>query len=122
MAAIWVLLYVATNPVWYQKLQEEVAIVVEQYRTDPSQKAWEVLSTLTMEAWEKGFPVLQLCLHETLRFTNQTSMYRMNTSGRDIPIGDTGEVVPKGAYVVRNGCGSRSKNQWLTIQTLGSAN
>ncbi|CAN8102735.1 unnamed protein product [Discula destructiva] len=99
MAFVWIPLYVATNRVWYKKLQDEVAGVVEHHRTDPSQQAWDVLSTLTLEAWEKEFPVLQLCLHETLRFTNQTSMYRRNTSGRDIPIGKTGEVIPPGAYV-----------------------
>lgn len=107
MAATWLPLYVATNRRWYGLLEHEVLGVVARHREDPGQTSWEVLSTLPLEAWERDFPVLQLCLHETLRFTDQTAMYRKNTSGRDIPLGKTGEVIPRDAYVVSQDEGRR---------------
>lgn len=100
MAINWIPLYLATNRRWRDLLRDEILDAVSRHRRAPEQTAWDVLATLGLEAWEADFPVLQLCLRETLRFTAQTSMYRKNTSGHDIIIGKTGEVIPRDAYVV----------------------
>lgn len=100
IAACYVPSFVMTNEKWYKKLQDEVDGVVARHRKTPSQTTAEVLATLPLSSWEEEFPVLQLCLHETLRFIAHNPMYRRNNSGGDIPIGKTGEVIPSESYVV----------------------
>lgn len=100
IAACYVPIYVITNAHWYGKLQEEIDSVIATHRKDSSQTSADILATLTLVDWENKFPVLQLCLHETLRFTVLNPVYRKNITGRDLPIGKTGEVIPRDSYVV----------------------
>lgn len=62
--------------------------------------AEQILGRLSLEAWESEFPVIDLCLRECIRLHVAGSAFRRNRSGKDVPIGDTGEVVPKDAYAV----------------------
>lgn len=49
--------------------------------------------------WESEFPILDCCPRETIRVAIPGTLFRKNTSEPDIPIGDTGEVIPKGSFV-----------------------
>lgn len=61
----------------------------------------DILGRLTLEQWETEFPLIGLCLRDTIRFISIPGVsMRKNMSGKDIEIGDTGEVIPKGAYAV----------------------
>ena len=93
--------YLATNEEWYKIVQKEVDSVVQKHRTRPEQSAVDVLATLNVDDWEKEFPMIELCLRETIRFQFVGTSFRKNLSGKDIQIGKTGEVVPKDAYAVR---------------------
>lgn len=58
----------------------------------------DVLASLTLQQWESEFPVIGNCLSETLRLALPGTVFRRNASGADVPIGSSGEVIPKGAY------------------------
>ncbi|KAI1427957.1 cytochrome P450 6A1 [Xylaria sp. FL1777] len=93
-------IYLTQNPEWMARLREEVDGVVAKHRTDPSQSLADVLGTLTIEEWEGEFPLIDLALRETIRFCLPGATFRKNISGHDIPIGDSGEVIPNGAYAI----------------------
>jgi len=81
------------------RLREEIDTAISRHRTSASQLRADVLGTLTIEEWEAEFPLIDLALRETIRFCLPGVTFRKNMSGRDIPIGDTGEVVPDGAFL-----------------------
>lgn len=60
----------------------------------------EVLQTLTVDDWEAEFPSIDLALRETVRFTAVGTAYRRNISGKDLPIADSGEILPSGAFTL----------------------
>jgi cytochrome P450 len=72
--------------------------VVARRQTSPNQTATDVLDTLPLDAWEAEFPMIDMCLRESIRLVAPGNMFRKNTSGRDIPIGKSGEVTPDGAF------------------------
>lgn len=82
------------------RLREEVDGVIARHRVSGSQSRADVLGTLTIEEWEAEFPLIDLALRETIRFCLPGATFRKNMSGRDIPIGDSGEVIPDGAYAI----------------------
>ncbi|KAI1269552.1 cytochrome P450 6A1 [Xylariaceae sp. FL1019] len=90
--------FLTQNPEWMAKLRGEVEEAVTRHRTSPSQSRADVLGTLSIEEWESEFPLIDLALRETIRFSLPGTSFRKNVSGRDVPIGDTGEVVPNGAF------------------------
>ena len=59
----------------------------------------EQLSQLPLEAWESEFPVLDLCLRDSIRLQLLGAALRRNVSGKDIPIDVGDEVIPNGAFV-----------------------
>ncbi|KAI1296336.1 cytochrome P450 6A1 [Xylaria venustula] len=93
-------LFLTQNPEWMARLREEVDGVVAKHRTSPSQSTADVLGGLTIEEWEGEFPLIDLALRETIRFCLPGATFRKNMSGHDIPIGDSGEVIPDGAYAI----------------------
>ncbi|KAI1126849.1 cytochrome P450 6A1 [Nemania abortiva] len=93
-------LFLTQNPEWMARLREEVDGVVAQHRTSPSQSCADVLGTLTIEEWESEFPLIDLALRETIRFCLPGATFRKNMSGHDIPIGESGEVIPDGAFAI----------------------
>ncbi|KAI0799377.1 cytochrome P450 6A1 [Xylaria sp. FL0064] len=93
-------LFLTQNPEWMARLREEVDGVVAKHRTSPSQSCADVLGTLTIEEWESEFPLIDLALRETIRFCLPGATFRKNNSGHDIPIGESGEVIPNGAYAI----------------------
>ncbi len=93
-------MFLTQNPEWMARLREEVDGVVAKHRTSPSQSCADVLGTLTIEEWEGEFPLIDLALRETIRFCLPGATFRKNMSGHEIPIGESGEVIPDGAYVI----------------------
>ncbi|KAI1179586.1 cytochrome P450 6A1 [Nemania sp. FL0916] len=93
-------IFLTQNPEWMGLLRGEVDGVVARHRQNDSQSTADVLGTLDVDAWESEFPLIDLALRETIRFCLPGATFRKNTSGRALPIGDTGEVVPAGAYAI----------------------
>lgn len=96
----WMFVYLATNRYWYDQVRAEVDGVVEKHRKSPDQSRLDVLSSLTIENWESDFPLIDLCLRECIRFQLVGTAFRKNISGKDVPIGKAGEVVPRDAFAV----------------------
>jgi len=94
ISAAWLIIYLASNPEWYTKFQQEVDGVVAKHRKTPDQSPTDILGTLTVEEWESEFPWIDLGLRETIRFQMVGAAFRKNISGKEIPIGKTGEVIP----------------------------
>ncbi|KAI0203162.1 cytochrome P450 6A1 [Astrocystis sublimbata] len=92
--------FLTQNPEWMARLREEVDGVIAKHRSAPSQSRADVLGSLTIEEWEGEFPLIDLALRETIRFCLPGATFRKNTSGKDIPIGTSGEVIPDGAYAI----------------------
>ncbi|KAH8742415.1 cytochrome P450 [Diaporthe sp. PMI_573] len=106
---LWLLTFLAHLPEWRGKCRDEVLRVVaahQSQRPSPSsgagsgpRTAERVLASLTLQGWESEFPIIGNCLRETLRLCLPGTVFRRNVSGADVPIGDSGEVIPQGAYV-----------------------
>lgn len=91
----------AQDAEWLDRVKREVDHVVARHGADDGgQSAADVLDTLDIEAWETEFPIIDLCLRETIRLQLTGAAFRKNTSGANVPIGDRGEVIPPGAYAV----------------------
>ncbi|EXK77807.1 hypothetical protein FOQG_17493 [Fusarium oxysporum f. sp. raphani 54005] len=96
--AAWVLCRLAADAGWAQRVRAEVDSAVAKHRTHPEQTALDVLRELTVDDWESDFPTTNLCLQESIRLQTVGAAFRKNMSRRDVPIGNTGEVVPKGGF------------------------
>ncbi|KAM0426838.1 hypothetical protein ACHAQK_012274 [Fusarium lateritium] len=97
--ASWLPIFLTQYPEWKEKATAEVDGVVGRHRTSPDQSPADVLDTLSLEEWETEFPIIGMCLRESIRLVVPGTMFRKNTSGSDIPIGTTGQVIPNGAFV-----------------------
>jgi len=95
----WLLVLLASNPTWQAHCRAELNQTLSKHRTSPVQSPSDILDTLTLEDWESSFPALDACLRETMRLAMPGAVFRKNTSGADVAIGATGEVVPDGSYV-----------------------
>ncbi|KAG7108483.1 Cytochrome monooxygenase claM like protein [Verticillium longisporum] len=96
--AAWVLVKLAQNDQWTARVRNEVDAIAVRYRKYHGQPTTEVLGTLTLDDWESEFPNIGLCFHESIRLALTGSSFRKNISGQDIPIGNSGEVIPRDAY------------------------
>jgi sterol 14-demethylase len=94
----WLLIMLVSHPQWQARCRDEVDRVVSAHRRSADQAAGDVLGDLPLQVWESEFPVLDACLREVTRLSVVSAVFRKNTSGRDLPIGDTGEVIPAGSY------------------------
>ncbi|KAI1424707.1 cytochrome P450 [Xylaria sp. FL1777] len=97
-AVTWLMVFLANSPEWQEKCRAEADLVISTHRKTPTHARDDVLDTMSLHLWESSFPVLYACLQETLRLTSTGTFFRKNVSGSDIPIGDTGEVIPNGSY------------------------
>lgn len=73
---------------------------LRKHRTSATQTVIDILTTLKIEHWETEFPSIDLGLRESIRLNMVGSVYRLNISGRDVPIAETGEIVPRDAYLM----------------------
>ncbi|PWY82056.1 cytochrome P450 [Aspergillus heteromorphus CBS 117.55] len=100
--ACWLLMGLATNAGWMARVRQEVDQVVTKHRKH-GQSAEQVLQALDLYTWEHEFPIIEACLLESVRLSAGLVTFRKNISSRDVPIGDTGKVIPPGAYVTYSG-------------------
>ncbi|KAF2114015.1 cytochrome P450 6A1 [Lophiotrema nucula] len=97
--AAWVMCYMATSPEWTAKCREEVRQVAAKYTKSPNAPLYRQLDDVPLEAWESEFPVVDLCLKDSIRLNLLGTAFRKNTSGRAIPTGNGNEVIPPDAFV-----------------------
>ncbi|TQN66212.1 Obtusifoliol 14-alpha demethylase [Colletotrichum shisoi] len=97
--AAWVACYLACSPEWLAKAQDEVRAAAAKYARDPSAPLRYQLDHVPLEAWESEFPVIDMCLRDSIRLNLLGTAFRKNTSGRPIPTGHGNEVIPPGAFV-----------------------
>ncbi|RAK90524.1 cytochrome P450 [Aspergillus costaricaensis CBS 115574] len=94
----WILTGLATNAYWMARARGEVDQVILRHRKD-GEGVEQVLRSLDLQTWEHEFPVLHACLLESVRLSLLLVEFRKNISTTDVQIGDTGEIIPPGAYV-----------------------
>lgn len=80
-------------------MRTEIDSVLERHG-DPGQTPHETFGRLSIDVWESEFPLIELCLRECIRLHLAGSAFRRNISGQSVPIGSTGEAIPKDAYLV----------------------
>jgi cytochrome P450 len=97
--AAWHMCYLATSPEWLAKTLDEVRSVAAKYARDPKAPLRHQLNDVPLEAWEAEFPVVDLCLRDSIRLSLLGTAMRRNISGKALPIGDGDEVIPPGAFV-----------------------
>ncbi|RKK06537.1 hypothetical protein BFJ66_g16571 [Fusarium oxysporum f. sp. cepae] len=101
--AAWLLIYLATNKTWHNKIQKEVDSVLARHGVDKrreTSKIIDILSRFGLEEWISEFPLIDLCLKETIRFQLPGTFCRKNTSGKSIIIVGSDEIIPKDAFAV----------------------
>lgn len=79
-------------------MRAEVDAAISKHRATTKQTPLEILKTLTVDDWESEFNLIDLCLRESIRLQTVGAAFRKNISKRDVVIGDTGEVIPPGAF------------------------
>ncbi|EFQ35227.1 cytochrome P450 6A1 [Colletotrichum graminicola M1.001] len=96
--AAWVLCRLAADANWAQRVRAEVESAVAKRRTRSEQTDLDVLRELTIDDWESCFPTTNLCLQESIRLHTVGAAFRKNMTDRNVPIGKTGEVIPRGGF------------------------
>lgn len=97
--AAWVLCFLACSPEWVSKIYQEICDTAAKYTRNPSAPLRKQLCDIPLEAWESEFPTVDICLRDSLRLNLAGTAFRKNTSGRDLPIPGSNEVVPANAIV-----------------------
>ncbi|XPS91751.1 Sterol 14-alpha-demethylase [Ascochyta lentis] len=97
--AAWVLCYLATSTEWLAKARDEVCAVAAKYARDPTAPLRYQLDDVPLEAWEAEFPIVDLCLKDSIRINLLGTAFRKNISGRSLPTGNGMEVIPPNAVV-----------------------
>ncbi|KAI4694749.1 hypothetical protein J4E81_006348 [Alternaria sp. BMP 2799] len=95
----WVMSYLATSPEWLAKANDEVRSNAARYAKNPNAPLLQQLDDVPVEAWEGEFPVIDMCLRDSLRLNLLGTAFRRNISGKNIPTGNGDEVIPPGAFV-----------------------
>jgi sterol 14-demethylase len=97
--AAWVLCYLATSPEWLSRAREEIRSTASQHARDPTAPLRYQLDDVPLEAWESSFPIVNLCLKDSIRLNLLGTAFRKNISGRPLPTGNGMEVIPPDAVV-----------------------
>lgn len=97
--AAWVMVRLACSPEWQSRTLEEIRTTAAKYARNPSGTLRDQLDDVPLEAWESEFPIVDLCLRDSIRLNLLGTAFRRNISGRAIPIPATNEVIPPGAFV-----------------------
>ena len=92
--------YLATSPKWQAKVKDEVRSVAAKYTKDPKLALAKQLEAVPLEAWESEFPIIDMCLRDSMRLNLASNMFRLNDSGKQVPTGNGNEVIPPGAVVI----------------------
>ncbi|KAF2846683.1 cytochrome P450 [Plenodomus tracheiphilus IPT5] len=97
--AAWVMCYLATSPDWLRRTQGEIRTTAARYARNPKASLRDQLDDVPLEAWETKFPIIDMCLRDSIRLNLLGTALRRNISGKDIPTGHGDEVIPPGAFV-----------------------
>ena len=82
-----------------ERVRDEIDSVADRYAPNKDTPLKERLMQLPIEAWEGEFPIIDICLKDSIRLQMPGTAFRKNTSGVDIPLNKAGtEVIPSGAY------------------------
>jgi cytochrome P450 len=95
--AAWVLIYLAHSTNWQEKVRAEIISTVRDHSKNPELPLVEQLTSLPIEIWESGFPMIDLCLRESIRLQSNNVAMRQNISGQDIQLANV--IIPHGAFV-----------------------
>jgi cytochrome P450 len=92
----------AVHQEWQEKVYQEILAAADQYATTKNGSLLDRLATVPLHAWEKAFPILDLCMLEICRAWTSFPVARLNVSNEAIPIPGSDEVIPAGAYAAYN--------------------
>lgn len=95
--AAWVLVYLANDSHWREKVWQEVKAVAEKYDSDSSKSLAERLASAPLDAWENELPTIDICLRDTIRLQTVGALLRQNVSDKAVPLPNDVEV-PAGAF------------------------
>lgn len=98
--AAWVLIYLAKDPYWLGKVLEDIHSVTAKYSKNRNLPLRAQLADVPIEAWESEFPSVDICLRESIRLSLVGTAFRKNTTGKNVPILGSGEVIPPDAFVI----------------------
>ena len=96
--APWVLCYLAKHPRWLGEVRKEINAAADKHCGDTSLSLPDRLARVSLEGWEQAFPLVDLCIRDSIRIQSTGAGYRKNLAGRDLDLGN-GEVVPKDYYL-----------------------
>lgn len=83
-----------------ERVRDEVSSVADRYCRTEGVPLKDRLMEVPIEAWEGEFPIVDMCLKDSIRLQMTGAAFRKNMSGADIPLNKAGtEVIPSGAYV-----------------------
>ncbi|CBY02103.1 similar to cytochrome P450 [Plenodomus lingam JN3] len=97
--AAWVACYLATSPEWLHRVHNEIRTTAAKHARNPNAPLYNQLDDIPLDAWENEFPVIDLCLRDSIRLNLLGTALRRNISGKPIPTGTGDEVIPPGAFV-----------------------
>ncbi|KAI4945100.1 hypothetical protein J4E91_008077 [Alternaria rosae] len=95
----WVTSYLATSREWLAKANDKVRSNAARYAKNPNAPLLQQLYNVPIEAREAEFPVIDMCLGDSLRLNLLGTAFRRNISGKSIHTGNGDEVIPSGAFV-----------------------
>lgn len=102
--AAWVLCHLAQNSDWYGRVREEVDTVIASQRQLTGAEdatALQILQQMSMESWEKDFPLVDLALRESIRLNMAGVSFRLNIASENVEIaGGSKEIIPPRTYAV----------------------
>ena len=97
--ASFIVFCLARNPEWHERIRQEVIAAADKYSADKSLSLAERLMSVSFTGWEEDFPMIYLCLRETMRLTLPGTYFRRNTSNDEIPIPESPYIIPARGYV-----------------------
>ncbi|ETS80478.1 hypothetical protein PFICI_08007 [Pestalotiopsis fici W106-1] len=100
LATTWNLCCLAKSPAWLAKVKKEVNDTIDRHRLSDSEPLLDVFQRFSLKEWETQFPILQLTIKESIRFTMAGAVVRKNISGKDMSIGGTHQVVPNNSLAI----------------------
>lgn len=90
--------YLAADPYWLEQVRKEVRETTDKW-CPGDEPLLDRLEQLPLEAWEQGFPIIDICLKDSIRLQAAGSGFRKNLSGKPLPL-ENGQVLPPDGFLV----------------------
>jgi len=87
----------AIHPEWRERCKEEIRTLLSHHLNDSLPSATEELGAIPLSAWEEELPILEACMRESQRITQNRATFRRNVH-EDMDI--SGQVVKRGDFLV----------------------